>query len=287
MTSIPGIIDAHHHLWYYTPVDYAWIGPGMTALQRDFLPADLEQEMSTAVFDDNSRINGSVVVQARQTIQETQWLLQLAEATPWIYGVVGWLPLASPDLPVTLKTLISHPKLKGVRHVVQDEPDDNFLLREDFNHGVDRLLDTSLVYDILIHERQLPQAHQFVKRHPQQVFVLDHLAKPPVRTGSLQPWQDNLQRLAENPNVSCKLSGLVTEADWSSWSPEQLHPYLDTALRIFGPDRLLAGSDWPVCLLAAGYRQWWSLLADWTSTLPSLDRHKILAGNAHRLYQLA
>lgn len=286
-SPVNNIIDAHHHLWRYNASDYAWISPDMASLQRNFLPADLEQEMSSCVFEDQSRITGSVVVQARQSIQETQWLLDLADATPSILGVVGWLPLLSPSLPDLLKAFVSHTRLKGVRHVVQDEPDDNFLLREDFNRGIDHLLDTGLVYDILIHQHQLPQAARFVRRHPQQAFVLDHLAKPLIRAGSLQPWQDNLERLAQNPNVSCKLSGLVTEADWSNWTPEQLEPCLDAAFRFFGPDRLLAGSDWPVCLLAAGYRQWWTLLAEWTGKLPHSDRRRILSSNARRIYRLA
>ena len=280
------IIDAHHHLWRYHPEDYAWIGPEMKILQRDFLPGDLQQEIATVNLDTGIRIAGSVVVQARQTVEETEWLLDLADTTPWIHGVVGWLPLRSPELPALLQTFVSREKLRGVRHVVQDEPDPDFLLHEDFNRGIDALLDTGLVYDLLIHEHQLPQADRFVRLHPRQSFVLDHLAKPLVRDSSLQPWYDNLQRLAENPNVSCKLSGLVTEADWSNWSLQDLEPYLNAALELFGPDRLMAGSDWPVCLLASGYRQWWSLLKEWAATLPPLDRDKLMAGTARRLYHL-
>ncbi len=281
------IIDAHHHLWHYTPVDYAWIGPDMAVLQRDFLPADLATLIHTSEAPRHSPITGSVVVQARQTLEETHWLLDLADATPLIHGVVGWLPLESPDLPAMLHSLASRAKLKGLRHVVQDEPDPDFLLRPAFNRGIDSLADTGLAYDLLILEHQLPAADRFVRLHPRQLFVLDHLAKPRIREQLLQPWHDDLRRLAENPNVVCKLSGLVTEADWSAWTPEHLYPYLDAVLRIFGPERLLAGSDWPVCLLASEYHAWWTLLEDWARPLPLSARRQIFSENARRLYQLS
>ena len=215
--------------------------------------------ISTAELRD-AGVDGSVVVQARQSVEETRWLLEVAAEDEAIRGVVGWLPLASAELPALLREFAGGGKLKGVRHVVQDEPDDDFILRDDFNRGVAALLDTGLVYDILIYERHLPQAAGFVERHPKQVCVLDHLAKPRIKERILEPWRENLSRLAEHDNVFCKLSGLVTEADWGAWTLDGLRPYLDAALEAFGAERLMAGSDWPVCLLASGYGQWWGAL---------------------------
>jgi L-fuconolactonase len=274
------IIDAHHHLWRYSPREYGWITPDMEVLQRNFLAADLEHEMRTAGVD------GSVAVQARQSVRETQWLLDLAERATSIQGVVGWVPLTAANLPSVLKKFAGRTRLKGVRHVIQDEPEDDFILREDFNRGIAALLDTGLVYDILIHERHLPHAVTFVARHPHQSFVLDHLAKPRIRAAELQPWRDNLRRLAEHPNVYCKLSGLVTEADWTTWTLDDLRPYLDAALDAFGAERLMAGSDWPVCLLASNYKRWWAALHQWCTALTPSQCEQILGSTARRAYNL-
>ena len=274
------LIDAHHHLWQYTPEEFGWINDEMEHIRRDFLPADLIQELDAAGLD------GSVVVQARQDLSETSWLLACAEQTPEIRGVVGWLPLAEPRAARLLQEFRGAPLLKGLRHVVQDEPDPNFLLDKGFNAGIAALLDTGLVYDLLIFSRHLPVAREFVLQHPQQVFVLDHLAKPQVRAQDFQSWADDLARLAACSNVSCKLSGLVTEADWTCWTPEQVRPYLDHALSVFGPQRLLAGSDWPVCLVASTYKRWWSTLMEWAADLPVEAREAIFGGNASRVYRL-
>ena len=274
------MIDAHHHLWRYGAEEYGWIGPQMQVLRRDFLPGDLAVEMRAA------GVSGAVVVQARQSLLETNWLLALARDNAFIQGVVGWAPLVDDDLPRILDELQSHAKLKGLRHVVQDEPDDDFILREDFNRGISRLLETGLTYDILIHERHLPQAAMFVGRHPQQIFVLDHLAKPLVRERVMQPWRDNLRRLAEHEHVYCKLSGLVTEADWAAWTLDELRPYLDAALEAFGPARLMAGSDWPVCLLASTYERWWATLREWCAPLAVDEQDLILGGTARMIYRL-
>lgn len=273
-------IDAHHHLWRYSEPEYGWIDESMKLLQRDFLPQDLIAELRSAEMD------GAVAVQARQTLEETHWLLELADEHPEIRGVVGWAPIARPEFPAILETLMDRPKLKGLRHVVQAEPDDNFLLGEDFNRGIRALQGTGWVYDILIYERHLPQAIAFADRHSDQVFVLDHLAKPRIREGVLEPWAVQIRELAKRENVSCKISGLVTEADWKRWTPEGLRPYLDTVVEAFGPKRLMAGSDWPVCLVATGYLQWFRVLEEYFAGFSSEEREAVFGGNAGRVYEL-
>jgi L-fuconolactonase len=275
------IIDAHHHLWHYTPHDYGWIGDEMQILRRDFLPAELQM----VAFE--AEVDGSIVVQARQQLEETRWLLKCAAEDPFIEGVVGWLPLTNPELPTLLQSFRDESKLKGLRHVIQDEPDDLYILREDFNRGIDALLGTDLVFDILVYERHLPQTIEFVRRHPRQTFVLDHLAKPKIRDKEMEPWKDNLKRLADLENVVCKCSGLATEADWTSWSLQSISPYLDAALEAFGPERLMAGSDWPVCLVATAYSHWWSTLREWSLQLSEAQRAQFLGLNAQRIYRLA
>ena len=207
-------IDAHHHLWHYRPEEYRWIDYRMAVLKHDFLPNDLEKELAT------TGTTGTVVVQARQTLEETSWLLDLAAKSKSIRGVVGWAPIASEGFAAELERLQSRPKLKGLRHVIQDEPYDNYILDEEFNEGISRLKDTGLVYDILIFEKHLPATIQFVDRHPHQIFVLNHLGKPKIRDRVMDPWRHHIDQLARRPNVYCKISGMVTEADWSSWSKD-------------------------------------------------------------------
>jgi len=265
------VIDAHHHFWMYDPAQYGWISEGMAVLKRDYLPGDLRQATAAAGVD------GVVSVQARQTIEETEWLLDLADRHEFIRGVVGWVPLASERVREDLERLAERPKLRAVRHVLQDEPDDNYVLRDDFNRGIRQLKDFGLRYDILVFERHLPQTIRFVDRHPEQIFVLDHLAKPRIRDHVISPWRENLRELARRPNVWCKLSGLVTEADHQSWTEKQLRPYMDVALDAFGPTRLMFGSDWPVCLLACGYQRWYQIVREFASRL-SPDEHDCLFG---------
>ncbi len=272
-------IDAHHHLWKYSPEEYGWIGEGMGALRRDFLPGDLEAELRVCGID------GAIAVQARQTLEETEWLLELAESSPVMRGVVGWVPLAGDGFTETLEGLLARPKLKGLRHVIQDEPDAGFMRREDFNRGVG-LIGDRLVYDILIYERQLPQAIELVDRHPGQRFVLDHLAKPRIGEGQLEPWATGIREMARRRNVWCKLSGMVTEADWQRWSVEGLRPYFDTVLEAFGPGRLLYGSDWPVCLLAADYGRWFGTVETLVGGLSAEEQAQILGRNAVEVYRL-
>ena len=273
-------IDAHHHLWRYSNDEFAWISPAMETLKRDFFAAELVGEMRAV------GVAGCVAVQARQSLEETRWLLECAAECEAIRGVVGWVPLADPEVGAILREFAAEGRLKGVRHIVQDEPDDDFILREDFGRGVAALLDTGLVYDLLVHERHLPQTVEFVRRHPEQAFVLDHLGKPKVGAGEIEGWREQIMRLAECGNVSCKLSGLVTEADWVNWTLDDLRPYLDVALEAFGAERLMAGSDWPVCLLASGYERWWATLEAWAEPLTDVQREQIFGGTAQRVYRL-
>ena len=273
-------IDAHQHFWIYNPDEYDWIDESMAALRRDFLPQDLTPELEANHF------HGSIVVQARQTLEETRWLLGLAERSPSILGVVGWADLRSPDIRSQLKALTQNPKLVGIRHIVQSEPDDRFLLQPDFLRGVSTLEEFGLAYDILIYTRQLAAAAEFVQRFPRQRFVLDHLAKPPIKSGNIDEWANGIRRLAEFPNLCCKLSGLVTEADWKLWEPEQIIPFLDVAFESFGPNRLMIGSDWPVCLVAASYTQTMEVVKTYLLGQKPEHREAVLGGTADQFWRL-
>jgi L-fuconolactonase len=272
-------VDSHHHLWHYTLEDYGWIDDQMQVLRRDFLPADLAAETAA------SGIDATVAVQARQTLEETMWLLELAASSSLIRGVVGWAPIAAEDFPATLEFLTQNPLLKGLRHVVQAEPD-GFLDAPAFNRGIDALLPTGLVYDILIVARQLPEAIRFVDRHPSQPFILDHIAKPDIRNDGFATWNAAIRDLAQRPNVACKLSGMVTEADFNAWTPAQLEPYFETALEAFGPIRLMFGTDWPVLTVAATYAQWVETVDAWLTPLSPIDRAAIQGETAARVYSL-
>jgi L-fuconolactonase len=275
-------VDAHHHLWRYTPADFGWINDAMHVIRRDFLPEDLLLALA------ESNVQATVAVQARQSLEETRWLLELAGKSDVIRGVVGWAPLTSSDVSRILSGLSNEPKLKGLRHVIQDEPDDNYILRDDFNRGINAMADTGLVFDILIYAKHLPQATAFVDRHPKQTFVLDHIAKPPIKLGEagLEPWATNIRELARRPNVHCKLSGIVTEADWQTWSLETLRPYLDVVLESFGPARLMMGSDWPVCLVATSYKRWIETSHIYISALSKDEQAAIFGANAVSVYRL-
>ena len=274
-------IDAHQHFWIYNDREFSWIDNSMASLQRNFLPADLHAELKANDFD------GSVVVQTRQTLEETRWLLALAEQSPFVLGVVGWADLCSPDITLQLQNLASNPKLVGLRHIVQSEPDDRFLLRREFLRGIAALEEFDLAYDILIYARHLPVAIEFVKEFPRQRFVLDHMAKPPIKVKEIDSWADGLRRLAAFPNVFCKMSGLVTEADWQRWTADDIAPYLDVAFDSFGPDRLIIGSDWPVCLVAASYAQATGLVKDYIQKRTPDRASDVLGGNAQRFWRLA
>ena len=273
-------IDSHHHLWKFNQAEYGWIDDRMSLLRRDFMPIALEAELASTGVD------GAVAVQARQTLDETNWLLALADDSPILRGVVGWAAIASDDFGAQLDRLREHPKLKGLRHIVQAEPDENFILRENFNRGIRKLLPTGLVYDILIYERQLPQAIQFVDLHPNQVFVVDHIAKARIADGQLQPWRENMFALARRENVYCKVSGMVTEANWENWTPAQLEPYWDTVVAAFGARRLMFGSDWPVCLVASRYSTWLQTVQNWATQLSDSEQDRLFGGTAAEVYRL-
>jgi L-fuconolactonase len=278
-------IDAHHHLWRYSAAEYGWIDEEMAALRRDFLPSDLKAAMTSAGID------GTIAVQARQTLDETRWLLDLADATDAIRGVVGWAPIAGEDFPGCMEEFDGRAKLKGLRHVIQDERDPHYILREDFNSGIRTLVDSGLVYEILIFERHLADVIHFVDQHPRQAFVLDHIAKPLIAAGVQEPWATRMRELGRRPNVWCKLSGMVTEADWradpaGARSLATLKPFLDVAVEAFGPTRLMAGSDWPVSLLATTYAQWFDLLRSYFAAFSEPERAAIFGGTAIEVYQM-
>jgi L-fuconolactonase len=273
-------LDSHQHFWSYDPAQQVWMTDEMEVLRRDYWPAELKPLLAASGFD------GTVAVQARQRVEETAWLLELADEHDFIKGVVGWVDLQSPELRSQLETFSRHPKLAGVRHVVHDEPDDQFLLRPEFRRGIARLREFGLTYDLLLFPRHLPVAVALVAEFPDQPFVLDHIAKPAIGEGQLSPWREDLQRLAQFANVYCKLSGLVTEAAWQQWRPEDFHRYLDIVLAAFGPERLMIGSDWPVCTLSGTYAETMRIVTDWMQKFPNDVREGILGGNCARFYGL-
>lgn len=274
-------IDAHQHFWNYDAQQYPWIQPKWP-IRRSFLPPDLKPLLDAQMID------ACVAVQARQTFEETIWLLDLAKKYPFIAGVVGWINLLadSPKAIAFQLDRIERPKLVGVRHVLQDESDDRFMLRPDFLTGIATLREFDLAYDILIFPKQLPAAIELVRKFPEQKFVLDHIAKPIIRGGLIEPWSAQIKEFAKSPNVYCKISGMVTEARWHDWKPSDFRPYLDIVWNAFGDDRLMFGSDWPVCLLSGDYAQVASVVTDYLSQFPDAIREKVLGANAIRFYKL-
>ncbi len=272
-------IDSHQHFWKYDPVRDAWITPDMQPIRRDFKPDDLKPLLQAAGID------GCVTIQVDQSDDENTRLLEWASQNDFIKGVVGWVDLRSKDLDNRLAALTKHKKLKGFRHIVQAEPE-GFLLQPDFVRGVRKLVTLGFTYDILIYPKQLPEAVQFVRQLPDNRFVLDHLAKPPIRDGALEPWKKRISALASAGHVYCKLSGMVTEADWKNWKPTDFYPYLDAVLEAFGPSRCMYGSDWPVCLLASTYSSQRSVVEGYISKLSSAEKQAILGENAVTFYNI-
>lgn len=272
-------IDSHQHYWHFNTADYGWMGENMSVIKRDFLPADLLPELKSIGFD------GSVAVQARQSLEETNWLLQLADEHPHIKGVVGWVDLQSEQAEAQIAAFAKHPKAVGVRHVIHDEEDIDFILRPAFIRGIKLLEKYNLAYDILIFPKHLINTIEFVKQFSeQQIFVVDHIAKPLIKDGIVSPWREEIAALAKFPNVYCKVSGMVTEADWNTWKPENIRPYLDIVFEAFGPERILIGSDWPVCLVAGKYSEVMQVVIDNISTFPEKEQALILGGNAAKAY---
>ena len=274
------IIDTHHHFWNYNPLEFDWIDNEMAPIRKNFLPPNLKETITEA------GVEGVVSVQARQSIEETNWLLQLASENDFIKGVVGWVPLVSPTIHEILDKYRDFPKLKGVRHVVQGELDPEFILRDDFNNGISILKNYNLVYDILILESQLPNTIKFVQKHPEQQFVVDHVAKPKIKTNEIKEWQKNMKEIARHKNVAWKISGMVTEADYKNWTEKQLNPYIDTVLEIFAPERVMFGSDWPVCLVATNYKSWLDLVKKKIQQFSTNEQEQILYKNAIGIYNL-
>jgi len=271
-------IDAHQHFWRYDPQRDSWITPQMAILRRDFLPADLAGDLRS------SGMQASIAVQADQSEAETLFLSQLAERHSEIAGVVGWVDLRSPELRDRLEYFSRFPKLVGFRHIAQSEPDDRFLLREDFLRGVALLSEFGFSYDILIYPKHLPAAVEFARRLPGQKVVLDHMAKPLIKSGEIREWTAQIKTMAELSNVHCKVSGLVTEAEWKKWKPAEFKPYLDVVFEAFGTRRLMFGSDWPVCLLSGNYASVKGLVENYMSDFSHADREAVFGLNAQRFY---
>ena len=273
-------IDTHQHFWKYSKEEYPWIGDGMEVRAQDRLPADLGP-----LLKDNG-IDGTIAAQARQVLEETEALLAMADEYDFIRGVVGWADLRSPNVEAQLEQFKDRTKLVGVRHVVQDEPDEKFVLRDDFMRGIGKLKAYGLVYDILIFPHQLESSIELVKRFPEQVFILDHIAKPNIKDKQMSPWESDIKKLASFENVSCKISGMVTEADWLNWSAEDFKPYMEVVLEAFGTERLTIGSDWPVCTLAGEYGSVVSIAADFIAQLSDHEQKAIWEDNPKRIYGL-
>lgn len=272
-------IDSHQHFWKYNDTDYVWMADKYAYCRRDFLPADL------APLLEAGQLEGSIAVQARQFVKETDFLLELAEANSFIKGVVGWIPLCDANVERHLEKYAGHEKIVGFRHVVHDEADDQFILRPDFNAGIKALSRYPLCYDVLIFERHLPQTIQFVDQHPGLRLVIDHIAKPRIRRDSFdKPWAANIKRLAQRKHVTCKLSGMVTEVDGDTWDEAVLKPYFETVLEAFGPERLLFGSDWPVCLMRSTHTQWVDTVRSFIAPLSVSEQAAIMGGTAERVY---
>ncbi len=273
-------LDSHQHFWSYDAAQYPWI-PQDSPLHRDWLPEDLALLLAA------SGIEGCVAVQARQTVEESRWLLGLADRAAIVRGVVGWVDLRSPQVGAQLAEFSRHPKFRGVRHVVQDEPDADFMLGAEFQRGIGALHQFGLTYDLLVFPKQLPAAIALARKFPDQPFVLDHLAKPPIKSGALSPWREQIRELAKAPNVSCKISGMVTEADHAHWKAADFAPFLDVVFAAFGEDRVMFGSDWPVCLLAGEYARVFAFVNDFAAQFTPAAREKLFGENAARFYGIA
>lgn len=280
-------IDSHQHFWAYNDLEYPWMGPGMERLKRDHLPPDLLPKLAAA------DVHGTVAVQARRTERETEWLLELADLHPFILGVVGWVDFASADLDATLERLAGHARLVGIRELIHDNPDEAYATSVEHVRGVRSVGAHGLACDLLLRPTHLPAATMLVDRFPDYRFVVDHIAKPDMRRGwrqddpDVQRWAGGIRRLAERPHVACKLSGMVTEADWAAWTPDAIAPFAEVVLEAFGADRVMMGTDWPVCTVAADYGATVELARQLTRRLSPSERTAVFGGTAQRFYGLA
>ena len=273
-------LDTHQHFWKYDSVRYAWIDEPMSVIRRDFLPDDL-----APILKDNG-IDGCIAVQADQSEKETEFLLDLASRHAFIKGVVGWVDLKANNVDQRLAHFAKHPKLKGIRHIVQGEEDVNFLLRDDFCRGIQCLAHYSLAYDILVFPHQLGAALEFVRRFPEQPFVIDHIAKPYIKDGFIDGWAVLMNELARFPHVHCKISGMITEADWTNWHNDDFKPYLDVVFSSFGIERVMFGSDWPVCLVAGSYKKMMSLVQQYVDSFSADNKAAFWGENGSRFYDI-
>jgi L-fuconolactonase len=277
------IIDSHQHFWdrSLSQFDHSWQeNEGLENICRTFLPEHLKPLIDAAGVDK------TVFVQTQHSVEENRWVLELAEQNDWIAGVVGWVDLASPECESQVLEFKQHSKFVGVRHVVQDEPDDDFIIRDDVQRGLGVLEKYGVPYDLLFFVKHLRHAATVAKKFPNLRLVIDHLAKPVIKRGEMDGWRDHFIAAAKHPNVWCKLSGMVTEADWDAWRPDDLKPYVETALEHFGPQRCMFGSDWPVCELAASYQQVFEALVTCIGGVSETERARILGENAIEFYQL-
>ena len=274
------MIDSHQHFWQVGRFDYPWMTKDLGVLYRDYLPNDLQPILQ------NNHVDKTMLVQASNSVAESRWLLELANASSFIAGVVGWIDLISPDVNRQLDELCADQKFKGVRHLVESEPNDDWLVQPAVLSGLKQLSARGISYDLLVHTRHLKHVPRVAESCPELPLVIDHLAKPPIARKEIREWSQALQPLASYTNINCKLSGLVTEANWNSWQTEDLRPFVDLALEYFGPDRLMFGSDYPVCLLAASYDRVLDSFQEILTSVSDADRDKIFSQNAAKFYRL-
>jgi L-fuconolactonase len=277
---VNNLVDSHQHFWQVGRFDYPWMTPAVDVLCHDYLPTALEPVLQ------RNGVGQTILVQASNSVAETRWLLTLADENPFIAGVVGWVDLQSDSVGQQLDELAAHPKFKGVRHLVESEPADDWLIQESVRKGLDELSSRGLSYDLLVHTRHLKHARAVIDRCLQLRFVIDHLAKPPIARNEIDEWARQMKPMAAAGNVCCKLSGLVTEANWTSWRIEDFIPYVDKAFELFGPQRLMFGSDWPVCLLAASYEQVLETFQTLLSDLSDEERDRVFSKNASQFYRI-
>ena len=272
-------LDSHQHFWQYNPDEHVWMNDQMEILKKDYLPKDLEPSLRETGFD------GTIAVQARQMVHETEWLLELAGRHEIIKGVVGWVDLCSDRINEQLEKYSENSKLKGVRHVVQEEPDD-FMLGKAFQNGISQLKKYNLTYDLLVFPRQLPASIKLVEKFPEQLFVIDHIAKPDIKNKVVKGWEEDMKTIAGYSNVYCKLSGMVTETHWHNWSPEEFKVYIDIVISAFGDKRIMVGSDWPVCILSGDYKSVMEIVTKHCEQFSKEEQDNMLGTNCAQFYNL-